>query len=222
MKSDAQIQHDVMEELNWEPVININEIGVAVKNGVVTLNGMVDTYSKKIAAERAAKRVSGVKAVAQDIEVTLTASGRRNDPEIAETVINTLKWNSQVPSERIKIVVEDGWVTLEGTLEWEYQRVAARNSIENLYGVKGILDNIIISSKVKPVDIKQKIKAALERSAVVDAEKINVEVSGNKVILRGIVHTWTEKADARNAACSAPGVWEVDDKLEIETEVLAC
>lgn len=221
MKTDSQIQEDVMDELKWEPILNASEIGVAVKNGIVTLSGTVETYSKKLAVEKSAKRVAGVKAVALDIEVSLTSSGKRNDTEIAQTVVNALKWNTQLPSEKIKVKVENGWVTLEGELEWEYQKSAARSSVENLFGVKGILNNISLAPKTKPIEIKQKITAALQRNATLDAEKINVETLGSRVILKGTVRSWAEKMDAEDAACAAPGVINVDNRLQIESEILA-
>lgn len=221
MRTDAQIQTDVMAELKWEPILNASEIGVAVKNGIVTLSGTVITYSKKLAAERAAKRVSGVKAVAIDINVALSSSGKRSDTEIAQAVVNALKWNTQLPNEKIKAKVEDGWVTLEGNVEWEFQKIAARHSVENLYGVKGIINNISLSPKIKPTEIKQKISSALLRNASIDAEKIEVESIGNTVILTGTVRSWAEKKDAEDAACAAPGVITVDNRLEIESEVLA-
>lgn len=221
MKTDLEIQNEVMEELKWEPILSISEIGVAVKNGIVTLSGTVETYSKKLAAENAAKRVGGVKAVALDIDVALSKTGKRSDTEIAQAVVNALKWNTQLAAEKIKVKVEDGWVTLEGALEWEFQKTAARNAVENLYGVKGILNKITVSAKIKAQDIKQKIKSALQRSATVEAEKINIETIGDKVILKGTVRSWAEKIDAVDAACAAPGVSEVDDEqLEIESEVL--
>ncbi|MDO9185803.1 MAG: BON domain-containing protein [Bacteroidia bacterium] len=220
MKTDLEIQKDVMEELKWEPMLNVSEIGVAVKNGIVTLSGTVETYSKKLAAESAAKRVSGVKAVAMDIEVTIAKSGKRNDTEIAQAALNALKWNTQLSSEKIKVMVEDGWVTLEGTLEWEFQRIAARNALEYLIGVKGITNKITISPKTKIIDIKQKIKAAFQRSATIEADRINIETKGDKVILTGTVRSYSEKMDAEEAACAAPGIREVDNQLELESEVL--
>jgi osmotically-inducible protein OsmY len=138
-----------------------------------------------------------------------------------QTVVNALKWNTQLPSEKIKVKVEDGWVTLEGEVEWEYQKTVARNSVENLFGVKGILNNISLVPKTKPTEIKQKIAAALQRNAAIDAEKIKVETTGSKVILTGKVRSWAEKMDASDAACAAPGVSSVDNRLQIESEVFA-
>lgn len=221
MKTDAEIQKDVMEELRWEPLLNASEIGVAVKNGIVTLSGTVDTYGKKVAAEDAAKSVAGVKAVAEDIEVRLSAFGSRNDTEIAQAVMNALKWHSAVQEDKIKIKVEGGWVTLEGEVEWEFQKSAARTMVENLTGVVGIINNIKIQPSVVATDIKRKINAAFHRSATVDSEKINLEVVGSKVILKGKVRSYAEKKDAENAAWLAPGVDKVENKLEIDTEVFA-
>jgi osmotically-inducible protein OsmY len=219
MKTDSQIQKDVMEELNWEPILNACEIGVSVKNQVVTLSGTLETYSKKLAAENAAKRVLGVKAVALDIEVRPSSIGKRNDTEIAQAVVNALRWNSQVPDEKIKTKVEDGWVTLEGELEWEFQKTASYKAVEDLLGVKGVINNLKLVSKIKPADIKLKITTALERSATLDAERISVETIGNKVILKGSVRSWAEKKDAEHAAFAAPGVTEVTNELLISSEV---
>lgn len=221
MKTDAEIQKDVMEELRWEPLLNASEIGVAVKNGIVTLSGTVDTYGKKVAAEDAAKSVAGVKAVAEDIEVRLSSFGTRNDTEIAQAVMNALKWHSAVQEDKIKVKVENGWVTLEGEVEWEFQKSAARTMVENLTGVVGIINNIKIQPSVVATDVKRKINAAFHRSATVDSEKINLEVAGSKVILKGKVRSYAEKKDAENAAWLAPGVDRVENKLEIDTEVFA-
>lgn len=216
MKTDNQIQKDVMDELKWEPILNSSEIGVAVKNGIITLSGIVDTYSKKLAAEKAAKRVTGVKAVAEDIQVGVTPAYRRTDTEIAEAVFNALKWHTSVQQDKIKIKVEDGIVKLEGEVEWEYQRVAAKTAIQNLAGVRSVVNLITIQSKIEPSEIEKKITAAFHRSATVDAHKITAEVTGSKVILRGKVRSFTEKDDAEYAAWSAPGVLSVESKLEVE------
>ena len=161
MKSDIQIQKDIMDELKWEPYLNASEIGVAVKNGVVTLTGQVDSYSKKLAAERAAKRVTGVKAVAEDIQVGISPGNRKTDAEIAEAVLNILKWHAAIREDKIKIKVEDGVVKLEGEVEWDYQRINAKTAIENMAGVRSVINLITVRPKIKASDIHQKINSAL-------------------------------------------------------------
>lgn len=221
MKTDIEIQKDVLDELKWEPYLNATEIGVAVKNGIVTLSGTVNSYLKKTRAEKAAKRVSGVKAVAEDIEVKYADSLLKNDTEIAETILSALKWHSAINEEKIKVKVEDGIVTLDGEVDWEFQRNSAVMQIENLIGVKRIVNNITIKSGIVPKELKQKVNSAFHRSATIDAEKINIEVTGSKVILTGKVRSWAEKNDAENAVWSAQGVNKVENNLEIDMEVFA-
>src|SRR5688572_6431431 len=172
MKSDSKLQYDVMEELRWTPFLNSSTIGVSVKNGVVTLSGQVDSYYKKSLAEKAARRIAGVKAVAEDIQVGISPADRKSDSEIAEAVLNALKWHSAVQNERIKIKVEDGNVRLEGEVEWEYERSNAKNAIEDLTGVRSVTNLITVRPKITPSDIQQKINDAFRRSATIDAGKI--------------------------------------------------
>ncbi len=221
MKTDSQIQKDVMAQLNWEPILNASEIGVTVKEGVVTLSGIVDTYTKKMVAERAAKKVSGVKAVAQDIQVGVSPIFKKTDSEIAETVLNALRLHTAVQEDRIKIKVENGIVTLEGDVEWEYQRRAAFSTIENLPGVRDVLNFITVKPRVAASDLEQKISAAFLRSATIDAEKINVETIGSKVILKGTVRSMAEKEDAEDAVWAAPGVITVENRLYVEEAAYA-
>lgn len=215
MKTDVQIQKDVMDELKWAPFLNSSEIGVAVKDGIVTLSGQVDSYAKKVAAEKAAKKVRGVRAIAEDIHIGVSPTFRKTDTEIADAVMNALKWHTAVQEEKIKVSVEDGCVKLEGEVDWDYQRKNAVNTVQNLSGVRYVSNLLTIKPAVTTPDVKQKIFAAFHRSATVDASKITAEVSGSKVILKGSVRSFAEKKDAENAAWSAPGVTNVDSKLQV-------
>lgn len=216
MKTDLQIQKDVMEEMKWQPYLNASEIGVAVKNGIVTLSGQVDTYSKKLMAERAVKNIDGVKAVAEDIIVGVLPNHKKTDAEIAQAVLNALKWHSGVQDQKIKIRVEDGIVRLDGEAEWEYQRSNAKSAIEHLDGVRSVINAIVLKPSVTVTDVRQKINAALQRNAVIDAARITTAVVGTKVILNGTVRSFAEKEDAEKAVWNAPGVTSVENKLEIE------
>ena len=216
MKTDVKIREDVIDQLAWESNVDDRQIGVAVENGVVTLSGIVDSYTKKMAAEKAAKKVNGVKAVVEDIEVKYGDAFKKTDKEIAKAAVNALEWNISVPNDKIMVKVEDGWVYLSGEVKWDYQRNAAKKAVENLLGVKYVSNNITLKQKVEATDIKNKIKKAFERAADVDARKISVEVDGHTVTLRGTVRSLAEKEEARKTAYASPGVYNVINKLSVE------
>lgn len=216
MKTDLQIQKDVMDELKWQPVLEAAEIGVAVKHGIVTLSGQVDSYLKKKVAEKTVRKVDGVKAVAEDIIVGVSPHNKRTDAEIAQAVLNALQWHSGVQDQKIKINVEDGIVRLEGEAEWEYQRSNAKSAIEHLQGVRAVINAIMLKPRVMAADVKQQINAAFRRNAVIDAATINVTIINSKVVLNGTVRSFAEKQDAEKAVWNAPGVSSVENNLEIE------
>ncbi len=216
MKTDAEIKEDVLDELAWQPNIDETEIGVIVDKGVVTLNGVVDSYSKKLNAEKAVKSVVGVKALANDIEVKYGDAYKKTDKEIAKAVVNALEWNSSIPEEDISVKVEDGWVYLTGEVEWEYQKSAAKRAVQNLMGVRSVINNLSIKQDIKPLEVKNLIKKAFERSAELDANNITVISDGHNVTLKGKVHSIKEKEDAETAAYRAPGVYHVNNELKVQ------
>ncbi len=222
MKTDAELQQDVMSELKWEPtIIKAAEIGVGVTDGVVTLSGYVDTYGEKWSAERAAARVFGVKAVADELQVSLPDVFQRPDEDIAQAAANALQWNVWLTHmiDRIEVVVENGWITLSGDVDWWYQKDAAGDTVRNLLGVRGLSNNIAIAPRtpiaVNAQDIKDKIESAFQRNALLDSRRITVEIRGGKVILRGSVRNWAEREQVERAASAAPGVFDIESHIII-------
>ena len=212
MKTNETLQADVQKTIKWEPLLNTAEIGVTAKNGVVTLSGMVDSYAKKVEAENAAKRVSGVKAVAEEIEVSYGNSFKKNDIEIATEILNAWKWNWEIPSDRIMVKVENGRVTLEGKVEWNYQKKA----VNHLVGVKMVINSITVQSRTQDAIEKTAIEHSPDRSWAVDSENTVVDVKGNGVKLTGTVDSLYEKDEASRLAWNSPGVWTVDNELFVD------
>jgi osmotically-inducible protein OsmY len=214
--TDAQIQREVLEELKWDARLQPNEIGVAVKDGVATLTGVVESYIKKWAAEQAAQRVRGVKAIANDIEVKLPTDDKRTDADIAAAAVRALEWNTLVPDDQIKVTVSNGWVTLRGEVAWEYQRREAERVVRNLPGVVGVSNLVVVKSRPLATDLKRRIEQALVRNAETDARNIEVQIDGDRVILTGTVRSWVEKHEAERVAWSAPGVTAVDNRIVVK------
>ncbi len=215
MKSDSEIERDVRDELKWDPDLDASDIAVSVKDGVVTLAGFTKSYTDRLEAEQAAKRVAGVRAVANDIEVRLPAIDQRPDPDIARDAVAALKAELPISHDRIKVIVKDGWVTLEGAVEWQYQKTAADNAVRKVKGVKGVTNVVTVKPKVEPSELQRKIIAAFKRNAEVDANRITVEANGSEVILKGTVRSWVERQEAERIAWSAPGVTKVEDRIVV-------
>ena len=217
MKSNADLQKDVQDAIKWEPLLHAAEIGVTAKDGVVTLSGTVDSYSKKKEAENAAKNVSGVKVVVEKIDIHFSSQwATKTDNDVAVEIVNAFKWNWQVPSDKVKVKVEKGWVTLQGEVGWNYQKVAANNAVKNLMGVKGVYDEIKVKSENHDAVEKQQIEKAISRNWSINDRDIHVKVSGTKVTLSGTVHSLYEKDEAGRVAWNAPGVWTVDNDLMVD------
>lgn len=217
MKTDRQLQQHVMDELHYEPSLDESEIGVNVSGGLVALEGRVKTYAEKLAALHAVERVAGVVAVANELSVVPTRAFEHTDVDIAEATLHALCWLSSLPRDVVKVRVEDGWVTLEGKVEWWYQRDHAENVVRPLAGVRGVTNQIVVESPLKVAEVTRQIEAALARSAALHAQEIKVETRDRRVILRGKVHSWDERREAEYAAWAAPGVSEVENELAVTT-----
>ena len=211
--TDQEIQADVMAELRWDPSVPATEIGVVVRDGVVTLTGTVDKFIDKWRAEEAAHRVNGVMAVANEIQVR--SIGERTDSDIAAAALQALSWNSTIPEGKVHVTVDKGWITLKGDVEWQYQRQEAERSVRRLLGVKGVTNLITVKPAATPSDLKKKIEDAMVRNAQIDAERITVEVQGSKAILRGKVRSWAEREEAERVAWLAPGITSVDNQIRL-------
>jgi osmotically-inducible protein OsmY len=215
MKTDADLKKDVIAELTWDPAVRATAIGVAVKDGVVTLTGHLETFAEKYAASRALKRVAGVKAIALELDVRLAPNHQRSDTDIAASAEQALKWNTTVPTEAVRLTVDHGWVTLQGELEWDYQRRSVEKAIRPLVGVVGISNEITLRTRPQAVDLARRIEEALTRQAIREAKQIQIAVEGNTVKLTGKVHSWHERDAAQGVAWSAPGVRTVVNELRV-------
>jgi osmotically-inducible protein OsmY len=216
MKSDSELKKDVLAELAWDPLVPEARVGVSVNDGVVTLTGHLDSYSEKIATRRAVERVSGLKALAMEIDVIPLGVHQRSDTEIATAVEHALSWNTSVPQDRIKVTVEKGWVTLGGEVDWNFQRRAVERLVRPLKGVVGISDNIQLKAAAVPVNLTNRIQDALVRQAMREAKRIEIATEGSVVTLRGAVHSWAERSAVEGATWSAPGVSRVNNQLTVQ------
>jgi osmotically-inducible protein OsmY len=213
--NDSTLRMDIIDELEFEPSIDAVNIGVAVEDGIVTLTGHVPTYAQKVTAEETVRRVKGVKGIAQEIEVRPAGSNRTADDEIAKRVVNIITWNTLIPAGAVQVKVQNGWVTLTGKLEWQYQKTTAGDAVRGLAGVNGVSNNIDVTPRASVADIKKRIEDALKRNAEVEADKIRIVVRDSKVTLEGKVNAWAERSAAERAAWSAPGVKTVEDHIQI-------
>lgn len=215
MRLDSEIERDVKDELRWRPGLDATDVAVSVKKGVVTLTGFVHSYTDKFQAEAAVKRVSGVVGVANDIEVRLRSIDQVPDPEIARDATAAIKSRLPISYEKIKVVAENGWITLEGAVEWQYQKQAAEEAVRHIKGLKGVTNLITVKPQVQPSEVKRKIEEALKRNAEIDANRITVEADGGNVVLKGTVRSWIEREEAEQAAWAAPGVMKVEDRIAV-------
>ena len=213
--TDGELLDRVEDALDWEPSVDVSDVDVSVDGGVVTMRGDVGSYAQKRTAERVVLGVYGVRGVANDLNVRLPGALERSDTDIAQVAVNTLTWNTQVPSDRVTVAVSDGWVTLRGTVDWQYQKDAAERGVRNLTGVRGITNDMTVGPRVQPGEVQAKIEAALRRNAEIDARRINVSVADGRITLSGNVHSSAERDEARRAAWAAPGVTAVEDHMAV-------
>jgi len=215
MRTDQEIRKDVVDELKWQPFLKSSTINVAVKNGIVTLSGVVDAFSKKITAETAAKKVAGVKAIAEDVQISVSDVCYKNDTELAEAIDRTLEWHSAIPKGNIKVTVTNGNVAVEGELDWEYQRASVIKAIQNIKGIRSVINLLVLKPRISSFDLEQKIAEAFHRNAGIDAANVHAVIDGNTVTLTGRVRSSYESEDAENAAWAAPGVFHVKNELYV-------
>jgi osmotically-inducible protein OsmY len=215
VKTDVELKRDVEAELAWDPAVRSTAIGVAVKDGVVTLTGHIETYAEKDAAKKALRRVTGVKAIALELDVRLSPEHRRSDTDIATAAEQSLRWNTSVPVDKVRITVDKGWVTLQGEVEWDYQRRSVERTIRPLVGVVGISNDITLKPRVTPGDLQQRITQALKRQVEREVSRMNIQIRGSTVTLRGTVNSWHEREAAAGTAWSAPGVRAVLNELSV-------
>jgi osmotically-inducible protein OsmY len=215
MRTDKQLQESIVKALDWEPAVNAAQIGTTVQQGVVTLTGRVGTLREKWTAEKTARHVWGVRAIANEIEVAPDGIAMRSDTAIATAAANALDWNSSIPPDAVQVTVRHGWVTLTGTVPWQYQKTSAEKAMAHLYGVKGVSNAIVVRSPVVVADVRQKIEDAFRRSADIDAKHLTVEARNGTVVLKGTVHSLTERDAAEHAVWAAPGVVAIDDRLVV-------
>ena len=216
MKTDSDLKRDVQAELSWDPAVKSTQIGVAVKDGVVTLTGHLETYAEKHAAERALRRVGGVRAIALELDVRLSPEHQRSDTDIANAAEQALKWNTLVPVDQVRVTVDQGWITLQGEVEWDYQRRSVERALRPLTGVVGISDEITIRPKVAQANLQARIAEALKRQVEREVKHLDIKVDGSTVTLRGTVHSWRERDAAQGVAWAAPGVRAVINELRID------
>ena len=213
--TDRDLQRHVQSAFDWEPSVESSDVGVSVDNGIVTLRGDVRSFAEKEAAERVALRVYGVRAVANDLTVQIPSAAERTDSDIAQAAVNALQWHTSVPDKHITVVVRNGWVTLSGNVDWQFQKDAAARAVRDLMGVRGVTNTIAIQPRVQAGDVQAKIEAAFRRSAEIDARRVNVAVKDATITLSGNVRSWAERQEAEKAAWAAPGVAQVDDRLTV-------